>query len=135
MITAIDTNVFLDILIPNERFCDRSATSLQACATAGALVICDVVYAELCVHFSTQTECDRFLDENAIRVEALMRESLFAASRAWGVYRRQGGHRTRILSDFLIGAHAQHQAMRLLSRDRGFYKERFPKLDLVDPAA
>jgi predicted nucleic acid-binding protein len=134
MITAIDTNVLLDVLLPNPDFCDAAMESLQASATAGSLVVCDLVYSELCVHFSTQEECDDFLAANEIRVEPLSRAAHFAASRAWREYRRQGGPRVRILADFLVGAHAQLQASRLLSRDRGFYRKLFPSLDLVDPS-
>jgi predicted nucleic acid-binding protein len=133
MITAIDTNVFLDILLPDETFYEASAKALEAAATAGSLVICDLVYAELCVHFAAQKDCEAFLDSNDIRVEPLTRAAHFTASRVWRAYRRQGGQRTRILTDFLIGAHAQTQASRLLSRDRGFYQKLFPNLDLMDP--
>ncbi|HEX3683828.1 MAG TPA: type II toxin-antitoxin system VapC family toxin [Bryobacteraceae bacterium] len=134
MITAVDTNVLLDILVPNEKFYERSLRALDDAASVGSLVICDLVYAELCVHFSTQRECDAFLESGEMRVEALTREAHFVASRAWRDYRKQGGQRSRILADFLIGGHAQAQASRLLSRDRGFYRKLFPALDLVDPA-
>ncbi len=133
MITAIDTNVLLDILVPNEQFYEASADALQESANAGSLVICDMVYAELCMHFSAQQDCDSFLASNGIRVQALTREAHFLASRAWRRYRQQGGKRARILADFVIGAHAQEQATRLLSRDRGFYKKLFPGLRLFDP--
>ena len=83
MITAIDTNVLLDILVPNEDFYEVSANALQDSATAGSLVICDVVYAELCIHFEAQRECDAFLESMEIRVEPLTREAHFLASRAW----------------------------------------------------
>jgi predicted nucleic acid-binding protein len=73
------------------------------------------------------------LTENEIRVESLGRTACFLASRVWREYRRQGGKRSRILSDFLIGAHAQTQASRLLSRDRGFYGKLFPSLSVADP--
>jgi hypothetical protein len=33
-----------------------------------------------------------------------------------------------------VGAHAQLQASRLLSRDRGFYRKLFPSLNLIDPS-
>jgi predicted nucleic acid-binding protein len=135
MITAIDTNILLDVLVPNENFCDASMGALEEAATAGVLVVCDMVYAELCIHFISQRECDGFLEGNEIRVEPLNREAHFLASRAWRAYRKQGGQRARILADFLIGAHAQTQATRLLSRDRGFYRKLFPSLDLVDPSA
>ncbi len=134
MITALDTNVLLDILLPNEKFFDRSRRALEDAATAGSLVLCDSVYAELCVHFRTQRECDEFLEENAIRVESLSRAASFLAGRVWRDYRRQGGKRERILADFLIGAHAQLQASRFLSRDRGFYRRMFPSLELIDPS-
>jgi predicted nucleic acid-binding protein len=135
MITAIDTNILLDILVPNEQFYDVSGDALQHAAGDGSLVICDIVYAELCVHFEAQRECDAFLEGNEIRVQALLRETHFLASRTWRTYRRQGGKRTRVLADFLIGAHAQKQATCLLSRDRGFYRKLFPSLDLQDPAS
>ena len=135
MITAIDTNILLDILVPNDQFYDASAQALEDAATSGSLVVCDLVYAELCIHFATQRECDGFLESSEIRVEPLSREAHFLASRAWRNYRRQGGSRTRILADFMIGAHAQAQATRLLSRDRGFHKKLFPSLNLIDPAS
>lgn len=134
MITAIDTNVLLDVLLPNDDFCDAAMAAIEQSITAGSLVICDVVYAELCVHFSAQQDCDDFLDANQIRVEALTRASQFAASRVWREYRHQGGPRARILADFMVGAHAQFQATRLLSRDRGFYRKLFPALTLGDPS-
>ena len=133
MITAVDTNILLDILVPNEEFYESSANALQDAVREGSLVISDIVYAELCIHFEAQSECDTFLSGNEIRVQALGREAQFLASRAWRAYRQQGGKRTRILADFLIGAHAKMQATRLLSRDRGFYRKLFPSLELVDP--
>lgn len=133
MITAIDTNVLLDILLPNPDFCDAAVAAIENAAAAGSLVICDLVYAELCVHFSAQPECDEFLAENEIRVEPLSPAAHFRASRAWREYRRRGGTRTRILADFLVGAHGELQANRFLSRDRGFYSKLFPGLHLVDP--
>jgi predicted nucleic acid-binding protein len=134
MITAIDTNILLDILLPNEQFYEASAAALQDSAMDGSLVISDIVYAEICTHFERRPDCDEFLESLEIRVDSLTRESLFLASRAWRNYRQQGGKRTRILADFLIGSHARNQATRLLSRDRGFYGKLFPALDLIDPS-
>jgi predicted nucleic acid-binding protein len=135
MISAIDSNVLLDILIPNEAFADTAAVAIEDAATSGSLVVSDIVYAEICIQFATQRESDRFFTSNEIRVEPLDRSAHFLASRIWREYRAQGGKRDRILPDFLIGAHAQVQANQLISRDRGFYRALFPKLRLVDPSS
>jgi hypothetical protein len=134
VITAVDTNVLLDILLPNEDFVERSGKALEAAATGGSLVICELVYAELCVGFDSQEQCDEFLIDIGIRTDPLDRPASFLASRVWRRYREQGGKRERILADFLIGAHAQVQASRLLTRDRGFYRKMFPSLNLLEPA-
>ena len=76
MITAIDTNVLLDILVPDPQYFDAAVVAIEASAERGSLVICDVVYAELCVHFASQADCDDFLTSNEIRVEALTRRRI-----------------------------------------------------------
>ena len=81
MITAIDTNVLLDVLAPNEKFCETSVAALEESANSGSLVVCDLVYAELCIHFFSQRECDGFLEGNEIRVEPLNKEAHFLAGR------------------------------------------------------
>jgi predicted nucleic acid-binding protein len=132
MITAIETNVLLDVLRPNPVFYEVSAAAIRQCAADGSLVICDVAYAELCVHFSSMQECDDFLAVNTIRVQSLHRQASWTAGLAWREYRQRGGPRSRILPDFLIGAHAQAQAGRLLTRDNGFYRSFFPRLRLFE---
>ena len=86
MITAIDTNILLDVLVPNEDFYEASANGLQEAAGEGSLLISDIVYAELCIHFEIQRECDAFLEANEIRVQSMTREAHFHASRAWRTY-------------------------------------------------
>lgn len=134
MITAIDSNILLDIIRPNEDFYDAAVRAMENGLATGSLVICDVVYAEVSVHFTSQTECDAFLEDASIRVEPLGREASFRAGRAWRAYRRRGGKRDRILPDFLVGAHAEVQASQFITRDRRFYSDSFPALKIVDPS-
>jgi len=134
MITALDTNVLLDVLLPNDRFVDAAIAAIESGACAGSLVICELVYAELCGHFAHKMDCDHFLKDNEIDVINLSDDACFLASRIWRQYRKQGGNRSRILPDFLIGAHAQLQSSRLISRDSGFYQKLFPKLIILNPA-
>ena len=74
MITAIDTNILLDILLPNEKFYEQSVRALDDAASAGSLVVCDLVYAELCIHFASQRECDGFLKSSEMRPPACSHE-------------------------------------------------------------
>lgn len=74
---------------PNEQFYDASGDALEEAAGEGSIVISDIVYAELCIHFETQRECDAFLKSNEMRVQALTREAHFLASRALRMYRQQ----------------------------------------------
>ena len=74
------------------------------------------------------------LDLLQIDFSPLDAKAAFSAGEAWRLYRKRGGTRTRVVADFLIGAHAQTHADRLLTRDRGFYRAYFPKLTLIDPS-
>ena len=38
MITAVDTNIFLDILVPNEKFFESSMRVIEHCASIGGMV-------------------------------------------------------------------------------------------------
>ncbi|MEZ5399042.1 MAG: type II toxin-antitoxin system VapC family toxin [Bryobacteraceae bacterium] len=133
MISALDTNVLLDVLIPNPTWYGASLAAIESAARDGSLVVCEIVYAELCGHFSAQADLDAFLHENRIRLDRLSPPALFAASQAWRQYRLHGGKRDRILPDFLVGAHARLQASRLVSRDGEFYRRYFEGLVVAGP--
>ena len=59
--------------------------------------------------------------------------SAVLAAETFRGYLTRGGRRARIVPDFLIAAHAQLHADRLLARDRAFYGEYFTQLTLWDP--
>lgn len=158
MITAVDTNILFDLLIPDAPHGVSSEALLNEAYQQGALIISETVYAELAARFHSQEELERFLRYTGIRLEHSRPEALHAAGEAWLAYnsrRSQGlqcsgcgqvqsvycsncgtaiSVRQHILADFLIGGHALKQGDRLLTRDRGYFSTYFPALQLQDRA-
>ncbi len=134
MKTAVDTNVLMDVFRDDPVHCLASADALRRCMKQGSLVSCDVVWAELSSLFDPPSALRERMDLLGIRFEAMDKETAEYAGALWSQYRRTGGTRERVMADFLVGAHAVRQAQRLLTRDRGFYRQYFAGLDILDPS-
>lgn len=132
MISAVDSSVLLDVLLNDPTYGKQSARLLQDAYDAGGLIVSEIVYAEIASQFDSQQTLDSALAQMNIRVVCSTRETAFIAGQKWWQYRKAGGTRTRLLADFLIGAHARVHAERLLTRDRGFYRQYFSDLPLLE---
>ena len=128
MTTATDTNILLDVIRENPRYADQSAEWLAIARSRGLVVICPIVYGELVPNFSSKAELDAALANLEVRLSPIDDTIAYEAGLRWQRYRESGGTRTRLLPDFLIGAHALVSADTFLTRDQGFYRTYFPEL-------
>ena len=136
MTTSIDTNVLSALWDPSDTL--NAVAQRQLDAAGGELLICGAVFGELLaepgrserfvVQFLTETRItvDRFMDE-AIWTEAGRAYQKYAAARR---KQRQPPPR-RLLTDFIIGAHALVTKSRLLTLDQKIYRTSFPSLQVI----
>jgi len=135
MLTAVDTNILIDVLEADPEFGEISCNALMKASNEGRLLVCDVVWAELFTLYHGQEEMSREkLSMMQVEFSPLTQKASEIAAYCWHAYRTRAGDRRRIAADFLVGAHAMTQSDRLLSRDRGFYRDYFSSLNLVDPS-
>lgn len=116
----VDTNVLLDVIGADAQFGPGSKACLAHCAGAGVLMINPVIYAEVGAVIETIEELDALLPPTLFRRDPLPWPAAYLAGRAFRHYRARGGSRSRVLADFLIGAHATTEGMTLITRDRGY---------------
>lgn len=138
MTTSIDTNVLAALWNPADAIGDAALKLLGDARRRGALVIAAPVYGELMAGpLRTEAAIDRFLSDTEIEVDWRYGEELWRkAGRAFQSYvpRRRSSKGTfprRILTDFLVGAHAQHHGYTLLTLDKRLYAAAFPRLRII----
>lgn len=128
----VDTNVFVDVIHRDPIWLDWSLRELSK-AMRGLILTNFVVYAELHTHDTAGPHIDAFLEKLGVQVVDLSRPAAQLAAQAFRAYRQRGGTKTGVLPDFFIGAHAQADGHKLLTRDAGRYKTYFPKIKLICP--
>jgi predicted nucleic acid-binding protein len=128
-----DTNVLIDIAVADPLWSRWSRQQLESARRRGSVVINQIIYSEFSIRYETLDEVEYLLPREEFLYEGLPWEAAFAASKAFGRYRRQGGRRERTLPDFYIGAHAVVRGHSILTRDPTGYRAYFPSVDLITP--
>jgi len=131
MKTALDSCIVLDVLTADPVHGAASARLLQYCVSAGQVVVSDIAWAELSAAFGTIESLKNTADRLRFSFDALNAESAWQAGQLHSVYRRRGGNKSRVVADFLIGAHAWLQCDALATRDSGFYRDYFAGLTII----
>jgi predicted nucleic acid-binding protein len=133
VITAVDSNVLLAIFSNSPGFADRSARAIRRQLAAGSVVACSMVWAEVATFFPKPDDLLGVMKTIDVGFLVDSPETAVQAARAWKLYKSAGGKRERLLADFIIAAHAQTQCDCLLTRDKGFYKNYFKGLKVIEP--
>jgi predicted nucleic acid-binding protein len=129
----VDSNVLLDILIPDPAWEQWSSKALADAGESRVLVINPIIYSEVSAGFERIEDLDAALSTELFRRDPLPWEAAFLAGKSFLEYRRRGGAKRSPLPDFYIGAHAAVAGMELLTRDVARYRTYFPKLRLICP--
>jgi predicted nucleic acid-binding protein len=131
--TLVDSNVLIDVLSADPIWGDWSSSALRSAGATGALVINEVIYAEVSSRYSRVEVVERELPADDFLREHTPWPAAFLAGKAFVEYKRRGGLKRSPLPDFFIGAHAAIVGLRLLTRDPSRYRTYFPRVELIAP--
>lgn len=136
---ALDTNVLVDIDEAPSDVAERVLATVSGVGEHAPLVVCGAVFAELCAgRGRNPDEVSTRLKSAQIRIDVHLALDVWKrAGTAYAAFARRrhasgGGEPRRILTDFIIGAHACTIGT-LVSSDAAFYRRAFPELCVVDP--
>ena len=141
---AIDSSVLVDLLGGDARAL-AAEDALREAMEQGPVVACDVVIAEVVTGVGHGSEMLQALEGAGIAYSPM---EFRAAARAGEMQRRYRERvneadrkrgaavvpaQRRVVSDFLVGAHALLQCQGLITRDAGFFRDYFKGLKVIVP--
>jgi predicted nucleic acid-binding protein len=130
----VDANILIDLFTNDPEWADWSESALAEALEKGGVMINPIVYAEVSIAFSSTVPLDAALERLRVQRSDLPYEAAFLAGKAFLKYRKRGGLKRSPLPDFYIGAHAQNEAIALLTRDPSRYRTYFPQVKLICPS-
>ncbi len=128
---GIDSSVVLAIL-KNESGGASWLELIIGLRAGEELVVCDVTSAELSAVFSSMRLLQEKLSDLGIGFDAVQPAAAFLAGQMFADYRRAGGPRQSLIPDFVIGAHALKQTAGLVTADRGYLRQYFRGLKVLN---
>lgn len=138
MTISIDSNIIVALWWKADPLNSIATKALNQAHQQGRLLVSAPVYAEL-MGDSKRTEAglNEFFRDTGILIDWTLEEDIWReagrASRGYIQRRRLSGGQIprRILTDFLIGAHALIRGYSLLTFDRRLYSAAFPTLPII----
>jgi len=133
---AADVQVLAQWLTDGPR-ADAVETSLRQCLGSGRVVVCGPALTRLCADLRGGAEVLAALEETGIHYSALEAKSALRAGEMLRRHRQRhknGTGTARLITDFMIGAHALMQCDGLITFEPEFYRDYFKGLKLIVPA-
>lgn len=130
----VDTNILIDVLNNEPNWVEWSLDQLRTQSEFHILTINPIIYAELSPAFHKIEDLDDQLRIMKMKMIQMPKPALFSAAKAFQRYRKNGGSKLNVLSDFFIGAHAEANQVPILTRDTQRYQIYFPTVRLVAPS-
>ena len=132
---AIDSSALLDVLTDDPVFGEVSSAKLQSALERDDVVICDVVLAEIATKIEPVDDLLDALAELRVNFSGTSEQAALRAGIMQRRFRERGGRRNeRMVSDFIVGAHALLQCNALITRNQGFFRDYFKGLKIINPA-
>lgn len=132
---AIDSSALIDVLTDDPVFGEASSAKLQSALERDDVVICDVVLAEIATKIEPVEDLLDALAELRVNFSGTSEQAALRAGIMQRRFRERGGKRNaRVVSDFIVGAHALLQCNALITRDQGFFRDYFKGLKIINPA-
>ena len=137
--TLFDTSVVMDARDAASPWHEWAKEQIAGAGAADGAMVNTVVIAEAAGGFAQRDELLKDLERMGLSFAALPVSAAIPASEAYALY----GSRLKIqrkpppskipLGDFFIGAHAEAEGMKLVTRDPDRIKIYFPKVKLIVP--
>lgn len=132
-IILVDSCIVTDLADPQSAWFEWSASTLERLDLNNTLVINPIIYAECSVGFARIEEVEALFEHLGFAMQAIPKEALFLAGKAFLQYKRRKGKKGNVLPNFFIGAHAAVCGYQLISRDKGRFSTYFPSVELIMP--
>ena len=129
----VDTNILIDVFQNDPNWADWSLKQLRNQSQVHRMVINPIIFAELSMVFNTLEDLEAEVSELQLSLVEIPRPALYLAGRAFGQYRKRGGTKHNVLSDFFIGAQAAVSGYPIITRDPRRYSTYFPSVTLISP--
>src|SRR6516225_2214092 len=106
--SAVDSSVLLDVLLPDPVFGQASAAALRRAIDSGAVIACEIVWAEVRASFPNDTVFLQAFDRLQVEFDAVRREAsqMDGSVMAQCLAAARGRNHVDLVPDVIVGAGA-----------------------------